>query len=142
MERTSEHNPHQQSYLQGDMDHLALKKPLDKDHTGSNYQKLGEFTPLFMHHYSSPTGKQKHMGQITQPPPEIIENAEEWEVEEICGVRRFGPHQNWQYLIKWKGYPESDNTWEPIRNLKHTNDAILEYHKQNPSKQRPKQFQG
>jgi hypothetical protein len=83
-----------------------------------------------------------HGPNYTQPPPEIIENAEEWEVEEICGIRRFGPHWNWQYLIKWKGYPESDNTWEPIRNLKHANDAILEYHKQNPTKQRPKQFQG
>lgn len=39
------------------------------------------------------------------------EEEDEFEVEEIlkrCGQR---------YLIKWKGYPHSENTWEPIQNL-------------------------
>ena len=32
-----------------------------------------------------------------------------------------------QFLIKWKGYSEEGNTWEPIANLQHYSQAITEY---------------
>ena len=40
-----------------------------------------------------------------------VEEEDEFEVEEI--LERRGQ----RYLIKWKGYPHSENTWEPIQNL-------------------------
>jgi len=43
--------------------------------------------------------------------PFKTEEEDEFEVEEI--LERRGQ----QYLIKWKGYPHSENTWEPIHNL-------------------------
>src|SRR6266850_4061678 len=36
-----------------------------------------------------------------------------------------------QYLIKWKGYPESDNTWEDANQI-HAPDLIKLYHQDNP----------
>jgi hypothetical protein len=48
-------------------------------------------------------------------PPDIIDDEPEYEVEEIVKHRHMG--QGNQYLIKWKGYPHSENTWEPERNL-------------------------
>lgn len=39
------------------------------------------------------------------------EEEDEFEVEDI--LERRGQ----RYLIKWKGYPHSENTWEPIHNL-------------------------
>lgn len=33
-----------------------------------------------------------------------------------------------QYLVKWKGYPESDNTWEPMENI-HSPELIKAFHK-------------
>src|SRR6267142_5704804 len=36
-----------------------------------------------------------------------------------------------QYLIKWKGYPKSDNTWEDANQI-HAPDLIKLYHKGNP----------
>ena len=56
------------------------------------------------------------------PPPEIIDNTEEFEVERIIGERKRYNHV--EYLIKWKGYPDSDNTWEPLENLANTTDAL------------------
>jgi hypothetical protein len=46
-----------------------------------------------------------------RPPPDIIQGEEEYEVEAILD-HRGGKHIR-QYLIKWKGYPSSDATWEP-----------------------------
>ena len=41
--------------------------------------------------------------------------SEEYEVEAIRGIR--GTGNKAQYCVKWKGYRESDNTWEPIEHL-------------------------
>ena len=32
-----------------------------------------------------------------------------------------------QYLVKWKGYGDDENTWEPARNLNHAADAIADF---------------
>ncbi len=54
-----------------------------------------------------------HGLNFTRPPPDLIEGEEEFEVERIVTHWEFGRSKRLQYLIKWKGYPESDNTWEP-----------------------------
>lgn len=41
------------------------------------------------------------------------------------------------YLIKWKGYSEEDNTWEPKQNLNHAADLLKEY-EANKKKPAPK----
>ena len=46
---------------------------------------------------------------------ENIVDPEEFEVEEICGKEiRNG---DLYYFIKWKGYSEPWNTWEPVENI-------------------------
>jgi hypothetical protein len=55
----------------------------------------------------------EHGPNYTRPLPELIGAEEEYEVEAVRSHCRHGCHQKLQYLIKWKGYPESDNTWEP-----------------------------
>lgn len=53
---------------------------------------------------------------------------DEYEVERIVDIR--SSHGKRQYLIKWKGYKDSDNTWEPIENLTHCQDMIKEFHRE------------
>ena len=43
------------------------------------------------------------------------EEQEEYAVEKIVDKRYLNGIIN--YLIKWKGYDDKDNTWEPIDNL-------------------------
>jgi len=57
-----------------------------------------------------------NFGRKQEPPPPInINEEEEFEVEEILDVRKH--YGKTQYLIKWKGYPLSDASWEPESNL-------------------------
>src|SRR5712672_1696558 len=66
-----------------------------------------------------------------RPPPDLIDGEEEYEVEAVLNHRVFGRRRQVQYLIKWKGYPHSDNTWEPSENV-HADDLIRAYHKKRP----------
>jgi hypothetical protein len=38
-----------------------------------------------------------------------------YEIEKIVNHRKF--RKGFRYLVKWKGYPESENTWEPPENF-------------------------
>jgi hypothetical protein len=57
----------------------------------------------------------EHGENYSRPPPDMIEGEEQCEVEAIRSHRH--NRCKLQYLIKWKGYPESDNMWEPIDNV-------------------------
>ena len=67
-----------------------------------------------------------HGSNFLRPPPDIIDGQEEYEVEQILSHRTFGCQKQLQYLVKWKGYPSSDNSWELAENL-HANELIQEY---------------
>ena len=69
-----------------------------------------------------------HGPNYSRPPPDLIGGEEFYEVEQICDHRHHGRSRTLQYLIKWKGSPESDNTWEPADQVL-APDLLREYHK-------------
>ena len=68
--------------------------------------------------------------RLVPPPLEIVnENQEdEYEVESILDKKmlRNKPY----YLIKWKGYPLHDATWEPVTNLTNAMDIVNQFNDQ------------
>ena len=68
------------------------------------------------------------------PPPELVDKEEEFEVWAILDSRRFGWRHQLQYLIKWKGYPESENQWENADNV-HSDDLVCCFQRQHPTKE-------
>ena len=72
-----------------------------------------------------------HGPNYSRPPPDLIEGEEEYEVERIINHQRTGRARTLQYLIKWIGYPEADNTWEPADQV-HAPKLINTYHRQRP----------
>ena len=65
------------------------------------------------------------------PPPQLVEGVEEFEVERILDSRRRGRGRKLQYLVKWAGYPDSDNQWEDWDQLT-ADEAIWEFKRANP----------
>src|SRR5260370_26811640 len=72
-----------------------------------------------------------HGPNYSRPSPDLIEGEEEYEVEKVINHRHTGRARTLQYLIKWKGYPEADNTWEPADQV-HAPHLVKAYHRQNP----------
>src|ERR1700738_1042115 len=68
---------------------------------------------------------------VPAPLPDIVRQFEEYEVESVLDsqLHRGKP----QYLVKWKGYPHEENTWEPEMNVTHSPDAVSSFHKAHPS---------
>ena len=64
-------------------------------------------------------------------PPDLTKGEAEYKVEAIRNHQHFGKNKRLQYLLKWKGYLESNNTWEPIEQL-HTPNLVKQYHRHHP----------
>jgi chromodomain-containing protein len=73
----------------------------------------------------------EHGPNYSRPLPDLLEGEEEYKVEHIINHRHFSRARTLQYLIKWKGYPEADNMWEPADQV-HAPDLITTYHQSNP----------
>ena len=65
--------------------------------------------------------------QFQHPPLELVGNEEEYKVEQIINHHHFGKCCQLQYLIRWKGYSATDDTWEPADQV-HANDLVKKYH--------------
>jgi hypothetical protein len=73
-----------------------------------------------------------HGPNFTRPLPDLIDGKAEYKVKQIRSHRTWGRCRTLQYLIKWKGYPESDNTWENADQI-HVPVLIKLYHQALPS---------
>jgi hypothetical protein len=65
----------------------------------------------------------------SRPPADLIadDGTEEFEVESILSkrTRRFGRNGlRLEYLVKWRGYPSFEATWEPAIHLEHARQAV------------------
>ena len=90
--------------------------------------------PMFHVGLLSPYKETKqYRDNYLSPLPEIVDGQEEFEVEAIEGHCLFRRKHKLQYLIKWKGYPISDNTWENQEDI-FADDLIRQYHWRHPLK--------
>ena len=74
------------------------------------------------------------------PPPMVVGQDEHYVVEEILDSRI--SRNRLFYLVKWKDYPDSENTWEPAVHLKTAPDLVREFHSRYPAKPSPRQSRG
>jgi len=71
-----------------------------------------------------------HGSNYSRPAPDLVDNDKEYKVEKILDSRQFGRRRKKQYLIKWKGYLDSDNEWVDTRDV-HAPELIREFENRN-----------
>ena len=61
-----------------------------------------------------------------EPPPIFINGEEEFEVDEILDCRK--RYNKTEYLVSWKGFNSSHNSWEPLLNLENSQKLLDDFH--------------
>jgi hypothetical protein len=87
---------------------------------------------LRVYHSGSSAFPDRASAAPSRPPPEYIDGdgAEVWEVERVVAmreVRRGRAGVRKEFLVKWKGYPEWEMTWEPEAGLKQAKEAVQRF---------------
>jgi hypothetical protein len=59
--------------------------------------------------------------------PIIINDDEEFEVEQVLDHRWNAKKKKYEYLIKWKGYHDHDATWEIEENMRNSKEILDDY---------------
>jgi hypothetical protein len=73
-----------------------------------------------------------HGPNFTRPTPELIDGEEEYSVEKILDSRHFGRRRRLQYLVKWEGYPDTENMWVDKDDV-FADDKVREFKASNPN---------
>lgn len=73
---------------------------------------------------TSQTREQKGKGNVTSSKAVRATQEKEWDVEDIVDTQIDNASSETLYLVKWKGYPSKENTWEPKENLGNCKSAI------------------
>ena len=69
-----------------------------------------------------------HSANYNQPPPDLMGGEEEYKVEQVLDECIYGCWKKKQYLVKWKGYPDSDNQWVDEKDMGNTLELIADFH--------------
>ena len=72
-----------------------------------------------------------HGPNYARPPPDLIREEEQYEVEQILDEHNHRRGRKKQYLVKWKGYPNSDNQWLDAKDMENAQELIAEFHNSN-----------
>ena len=69
-----------------------------------------------------------HIANYNWPPPDLVGQEEHYKVEQVLDEHMYGHWKKKQYLVKWKGYPDSDNQWVDAKDMENVQELIAKFH--------------
>ena len=88
--------------------------------------------PVFHVNRLSPWCGNDINGMDPPPPAPIqVDDELEYEVEAVLDSHKY--RNQFQYLVKWKGYDAGHNSWEPAAHLTNFTELVEAFHSTNPS---------
>ena len=75
--------------------------------------------------YISPSHVHSNQDIIHRPPPLLVDDQQEYEVERLVDTRTI--RGRIQYLVHWLGYADSDQTWVDIADLGNALDLVSDF---------------
>ena len=87
--------------------------------------------PVFHNSLLKPYYETKEHGpNYKKPAPEIVNDEGHYEIETILMAQPTQNKRSTQYLIKWKGYPTSENSWLPEKELTKAKELLDKFKQQ------------
>ena len=111
---------------------IALPPQLQALHPTFNIDKLKR--------YIVADGFATRPRQMSRPPPTAIADSNgdaEWEVDHVTAQRYTG--RRMQYLVRWKGYPVEEATWQSRADLAGAADSLRDWEAAGGTARRPRQ---
>jgi hypothetical protein len=94
--------------------------------------KQKKIHPVFHTSLLSPYKEMEEHGEnFPEPPPNLIEGEEEYEVEQVLNSRWHGCGKKLQYLLRWRGYSQAHDSWESVEQV-HAPELVDRFHQENP----------
>jgi hypothetical protein len=70
----------------------------------------------------------EHSPNYEKPTPEIVNDEEgHYKIKAILMAQPMCNRKSTQYLIKWKGYPVSENSWLPEKELTNAKELLSQF---------------
>ncbi len=92
--------------------------------------------PVFHVSLLEPEFQSSIPGRVKPPqPPVEVDGEEEWEVEEVLDSQV--KNRKLEYFVKWKGWPISEQSWQPVENLENAPEEVARFHAKYPDKPSP-----
>jgi hypothetical protein len=93
--------------------------------------RFGKIHPVFHVSLLEPYRARGGNDPAPMPPGELIAGEEVWEVEKILD-HRGNRHGETEYLVRWTGYPDWEDSYEPEENLTGARGALQDYRRRIP----------
>ena len=75
----------------------------------SHHMENPQYLPYITSNLLSQNCSAAYGPNFSRPPPDLVDREEEQEIKRILDYQFFRRNRKLQYLIKWKGFPNSDN---------------------------------
>jgi hypothetical protein len=78
--------------------------------------------------------------ELKEQPKLTLEDEPEFEIGRIVNIRKIRKSTKklkYKYLVRWVGYNENNNLWQPLESLFNTQELVYQFHREKPDAPKP-----